>query len=78
MLKVEFPITYYMCDKYTWKRPSLYIRENPISSSDMTSKDYGRKGSLAKKIYGRHSRGVWCQDHLIGFQSVSQTLYYLN
>jgi hypothetical protein len=58
----------------------MYITEKPISSSDMTlHKDYDRKGSVAKKkISGRGPRGAWRQDELIGFESVSQTLPYVN
>jgi hypothetical protein len=39
----------YMCDRYTWQRRSLFIRDKPIlSSENMLHKDYGRKGSAEK------------------------------
>jgi hypothetical protein len=35
---------------YTWQRPSIFIRDTPIFSSErMLRKDYDRKGSAAKK-----------------------------
>jgi hypothetical protein len=33
--KEEFSITCYMCDKYTRKWPSIFIRDKPILSSEM-------------------------------------------
>jgi hypothetical protein len=48
--KEEFSITCYMCDMYTGDRPSIFIRNKPIFSSEgMLHKDYDRKGSVAKK-----------------------------
>jgi hypothetical protein len=39
-----------MCDTYTWKRRSLFIRDKPILSSErMSYKDYDRKGSVEKE-----------------------------
>jgi hypothetical protein len=32
----------------------------------MLHKDYNRKASVAKKIYGRVPQGAWRQDELIG------------
>jgi hypothetical protein len=47
--KEGFSITCYMCDTYSWHRPSLFIRDKPILSSErMLNKDYDRKGSVAK------------------------------
>jgi hypothetical protein len=54
-----------MCDTYTSQRQSIFIRDNPISSSEgMLHKDYDRKDSV-KKISGRGSQGAWRQDELI-------------
>jgi hypothetical protein len=39
----------YMYDKYTWQRRSLFIRDKPILSSEMSHKDYDCKGSVDKK-----------------------------
>jgi hypothetical protein len=48
--KEEFSVTWYMCDAYTWQRGSLFLRENPIFSSErILHKDYDRKGSFTKK-----------------------------
>jgi hypothetical protein len=32
----------------------------------MLHKDYGRKGSVEKKMAGRDSQGAWRQDEVIG------------
>jgi hypothetical protein len=32
----------------------------------MLHKDYYRKGSVEKEIFGRESQGAWLQDELIG------------
>jgi hypothetical protein len=43
----------------TEAKPSLLIRDKPILSLErMLHKDYGRKGSIAKKISGRDPRGA--------------------
>jgi hypothetical protein len=56
-----------MCDTYTWRRRSIFIREKPILSLEgMLRKDYGHKGSVEKKISGRESQAAWRQDELIG------------
>jgi hypothetical protein len=35
---------------YTWQRPSIFIRDKPILSSErMLHKDYDCKGSVAKE-----------------------------
>jgi hypothetical protein len=40
----------YMCDMYTWQRQSLFIRENPILSSEkILRKGYHCNGSVYKK-----------------------------
>jgi hypothetical protein len=53
---------------YTWQRPSIFIRDKPILSSErMLHKDYDRKGSVAKrKDAGREPQEAWRQDDLIG------------
>jgi hypothetical protein len=50
------------------ERPSIFIRDNPIFSSErMLHEDYYRKGSVGKKrISGRESQGGWRQDEVIG------------
>jgi hypothetical protein len=68
MEKEEFPITFYLCEMYTYERPSIFIRDKPIFSSERTlHKDYYRKSSV-EKICGRGSQGAWHQDELIGFK----------
>jgi hypothetical protein len=48
-------------------KPGILIRDKPILSSErMLHKDYGRKGSVAKKTSGRESQGACRQDELIG------------
>jgi hypothetical protein len=47
--KESFSITCYPCDKYTWQRRSLFIRDRPISSERTLHKDYDRKGWVEKK-----------------------------
>jgi hypothetical protein len=45
-----FPITCYMCYTYTWQKPSIFIRDKPILSSErMLLMDYDRKGSVKQK-----------------------------
>jgi hypothetical protein len=40
-----------MCDIYTSQRPSIFIRDKPILSSErILGYDYDRKGSVAEKI----------------------------
>jgi hypothetical protein len=57
----------YMCDTYTWKRWSLFIREKPIISWEkMLHEDYGLKGSVANKNSGRVLQGAWHQDEIFG------------
>jgi hypothetical protein len=49
------------------KRPSMFVRDKPIFSSErMLHKNYYRKGSVEKKISGRDPQGAWRQDELIG------------
>jgi hypothetical protein len=52
MHKEEFSITCYIYAKCTLdERPSIFIRDKPILSSErMLHKDYDRKGSVEKKI----------------------------
>jgi hypothetical protein len=39
-----------MCDMYTWQRRSIFIKDNPIFSSEITlHKDYDRNVPLQKK-----------------------------
>jgi hypothetical protein len=55
-----------MCEMYTWRKPSIFIRNKLIFLSEkMLNKDYHSKSS-AKKISGRGSQGIWRQDQLIG------------
>jgi hypothetical protein len=45
------------------------MRNKPIFSLERMLylyKDYGHKGSVAKKISGRELQGAWRQDELIG------------
>jgi hypothetical protein len=53
---------------YTLKRPSIFIRDTPIFSSErMLHKDYDPKGSAAKrKNSGHEPQEAWHQDELIG------------
>jgi hypothetical protein len=48
--KEEYSITSYMCETYTYKKPSTFIRDKPILSSERILRDkaYGRKGSVEK------------------------------
>jgi hypothetical protein len=49
------------------ERPSIFIRDKPIFSSErMLHKDYNRKCSVDKKISGREPQGAWLQDELTG------------
>jgi hypothetical protein len=64
--KEEFSITCYMSDAYTWQRPSILIRDNPIFSSvRMFHKDYYRKSPFGKNNLVV-SQGASRQDELIG------------
>jgi hypothetical protein len=58
----------YVCARYTLdKKPSIFIRDKPIFSSErMLHKDYYRKHSVEKKISDRGPQGAWRQDELIG------------
>jgi hypothetical protein len=48
------------------ERPSIYIRDKPIFSSErVLHKDYNHNGSVEKNIYGRESQGTWWQDELM-------------
>jgi hypothetical protein len=51
MQKQEFSITCCMCGTYTWHRPSIFIRDKPILSSDrMLRKHYDRKVPVEKNL----------------------------
>jgi hypothetical protein len=57
-----------MSDSTLDERPSLFIRDKPISSERMLHKDYYRKESVEKKkkdVWSWVSRD-WRQDKLIG------------
>jgi hypothetical protein len=59
--KEEFSITCYMCVKCTFdERPSIFIRDKPIFSSErMLHKDYYRRSSGGgKQISGPGSQGA--------------------
>jgi hypothetical protein len=59
-----------MCDKYTWKSWGILIRDKPVLSSEKgLQEDYDRKGSVAKKIFGREPQGAWRQDEPFGGKS---------
>jgi hypothetical protein len=48
--KEKFSITCYICDRYIWQRRSVFIRQkSTLSSERKLHKDYGCKGSVAKK-----------------------------
>jgi hypothetical protein len=65
--KQKWSIKCYMLDTYTWQRPSIFIRDKPIFSSDrMLHKDYYRKGSVAKKYLWSCLQGAWSPDEMIG------------
>jgi hypothetical protein len=56
-----------MWDTYTWQRPSIFIRDKPIFSSErVLHKDNDRKGSVEKKISGREPLEAWRQDEQTG------------
>jgi hypothetical protein len=57
-----------LCLRYArLKRRSPFIRDKPILSSEkMLHKDYGRKGSVAKKSLGREPKMAWRQVELTG------------
>jgi hypothetical protein len=38
-----------MCDKYTWQRQSLFIRDKSVLSLDTLHKDYDWQGFSCKK-----------------------------
>jgi hypothetical protein len=70
--KEKFSITWYMCETYTSKRRSLFVREKPILSSErVLYKDCDSKGSDKKKKTGRDSQGAWRRDELIGIKAQS-------
>jgi hypothetical protein len=49
-----------MNNSLRWRGPVTIVKDGPILSSErMLHKDYDRKGSVAKKIDGRESQGVW-------------------
>jgi hypothetical protein len=51
---------------HTWQKTKHIHKSQLVFSSDrMLHKDYDRKRSF-KKISGRESQGVWCQEKLIG------------
>jgi hypothetical protein len=58
--KEWFSITCYMCETYTRRRRSLFIREKPILSlGGMLHKKYDNKGSVAKiNLWSWVSRGL--------------------
>jgi hypothetical protein len=52
--------------RYLHERPSIFIREKPILSSErMLHKYYDRKSSVGK-ISDLESQGAWGQDELTG------------
>jgi hypothetical protein len=52
-------ITCYMCEMLLDERPSIFIRDKPIFSSErMLHKDYYSKGSVQKRISGHESHGA--------------------
>jgi hypothetical protein len=56
-----------MCEMYIDGKPSIFIRNNPVFSSErILRKDYYHKSSVGKKISGHESQGAWRQDKLIG------------
>jgi hypothetical protein len=57
--KQESSITCYMCDTYTWRRRSIFMRDKPILPSErMLHKDYDRKGSVKKNLWLWSSRDL--------------------
>jgi hypothetical protein len=58
----------YMCNMYTWQRPSLFVRDKPIISWErMLYEDYDCKSSVTKrKTSGHVPQDSWRQDELIG------------
>jgi hypothetical protein len=49
------------------ERPSIFLRDKPIFSSEkMLHNDYYRKSLVEKKISARGSQGAWRQGELIG------------
>jgi hypothetical protein len=52
----------YRCNIYTSQKPSIFIREKSILSSE---KDYD-KGSVAKKNSDHEPQDAWRQDEPIG------------
>jgi hypothetical protein len=48
------------------ERPSIFIRDKPILSSEkMLHKDYDCKGSVKKRNFGHGPEEVWHQDEQI-------------
>jgi hypothetical protein len=57
--KEEFSITCYSAISTLDGKPSIFIRDKPIFSSDrMLHKDYYSKAQSEKKISGRESQGA--------------------
>jgi hypothetical protein len=51
-----------MCEMYTWQRPSIFIRDKPIFSSErMLHKDYYRKSSVEKKTLIVDLKGLYAK-----------------
>jgi hypothetical protein len=66
--KEEFSMASAMCARRTLdERPSTFIRDKPIFSSErMLHTDCYSKSSIEKKIFSRESQGAWRQGQLIG------------
>jgi hypothetical protein len=57
--KKEFSVTCYMREMYTDERPSIFIRDNPIFSSErMLHKDYYHKSSVERNLWSWFSRSL--------------------
>jgi hypothetical protein len=57
--KQERSVTCYMCDSTLDERPSIFIRDKPIFSSErMLHKDYNLKSSVEKKKLGVILKGL--------------------
>jgi hypothetical protein len=56
-----------MCDTYTSRKPSIFIEDKLIFSSErMLRKDNDRKCSVEKNVSGRETQWAWSQDEMIG------------
>jgi hypothetical protein len=65
--KEKFSLTCLCAIRTLDERPSIFIREKFILSSErMLHKNYDCQDSVAKKISGRKPQGAWRQDELIG------------